>query len=101
MSSLATTRRGLLVQAVVFTGTLGGCAAAKSTKSPESSERQAFIEKAMAEVRQQVAAQEDDLRRCGSGAVLQVATLTPFGDWDYYYVRGGSIFWRPNPPESG
>lgn len=100
MSSLATTRRGLLVQAVVFTGTLGGCAAAKSTKSPESSERQAFIEKAMSEVRQQAAAQEEDLRRRGSGAVLQVATLTPFGDWDYYYVRGGSLIWRPNPGQT-
>ena len=100
MNESATSRRSLLVQAALFAGALGGCSTARVTRSPESSERQAFIEKAMFEVRQQVAAQEEELGRRQSGAVLQVATLTPFGDWDYYFVRGGSIIWRPNPGQT-
>lgn len=100
MNESATSRRSLLVQAALFTGALGGCETARVTRSPESSERQAFIEKAMFDVRQQAAAQEEELRRRQSGAVLQVATLTPFGDWDYYFVRGGSIIWRPNPGQT-
>lgn len=100
MNESATSRRSLLVQAALFAGALGGCSTARVTRSPESSERQAFIEKAMFEVRQQVAAQEEELGRRQSGAVLQVATLTPFGDWDYYFVRGGAIIWRPNPGQT-
>jgi len=100
MNTFAKTRRSLLMHAAVFTGAFGGCATPKSTRSPESAERQAFIEKAMFEVRQQAVAQEEELRRRQSGAVLQVATLTPFGDWDYYFVRGGSIIWRPNPGQT-
>ena len=100
MNESATSRRSLLVQAALFAGALGGCSTARVTRSPESSERPAFIEKAMFEVRQQVAAQEEELGRRQSGAVLQVATLTPFGDWDYYFVRGGAIIWRPNPGQT-
>lgn len=100
MRSIATTRRGLLVQAALLTGPFAGCSTMGSTKTAESTERRAFIEKAMAEVRQQAAAQERELRRSGTAAALQVATMTPFGDWDYYYVHGGSIIWRPNPGQT-
>ncbi|RYD80060.1 MAG: DUF1353 domain-containing protein [Verrucomicrobiaceae bacterium] len=50
----------------------------------------------MVQVQQQVSVQEEEQRRRGSGAALQVATLAPFGDWDYYFVKGGPIIWRPN-----
>lgn len=100
MRCLATTRRGLLVQAAVFTGAYASCTTARSTKSPDSAERHAFVEKAMTELRQQAAAQEEELRRRGTGAALQVASMTPFGDWDYYYIRGGPIIWRPNPGQT-
>ncbi|RJP39002.1 MAG: DUF1353 domain-containing protein [Desulfobacteraceae bacterium] len=27
---------------------------------------------------------------------MSVTTIKPFGDWDFYYVEGGSIKWAPN-----
>ena len=100
MMPIDTTRRYLLAQATLFTGPFFGCSTAKPTKSEESAERHAFIEKAMTDVRQQAADQEVEQRRRGTGAALQVATMTPFGDWDYYFVQGGSIIWRPNPGQT-
>ena len=89
MTSPVTTRRSFLLQAAVFTGAVAGCASTGSTKSVEATERRAFIEKAMSDLRQQAAAQEEELRRRGSGAALQVATMTPFGDWDCCCCRYG------------
>lgn len=100
MRSNSTTRRALLVQTVLLAGPLGGCSTASAAKSDELTERHAFFQKAMAQVQQQAAAQEEEQRRRGSGAALQVATLTPFGDWDYYFVKGGPIIWRPNPGQT-
>lgn len=94
------TRRALLVNAVVLASPFGGYSIASAAQSVESAERQAFLEKAMLQVHQQVAAQEEEQRRLGSGAVLQVATLAPFGDWDYYFVKGGPVIWRPNPGQT-
>lgn len=94
------TRRALLVQTVLLAGPLGGCSTTSTAKSDELTERHAFFQKAMAQVQQQAAAQEEEERRRGSGAALQVATLTPFGDWDYYFVKGGPIIWRPNPGQT-
>ena len=31
-------------------------------------------------------------------AVMVVAALMPFADWDYYYIKGGSIGWGPSQP---
>lgn len=90
------TRRAILVNTVVLASPFGGCSIASPAKSVESTERRAFIEKAMVHVHQHVAAQEAEQHRRGSGAALQVAALIPFGDWDYYFVKGGPIIWRPN-----
>lgn len=100
MRSISMTRRALLLNTVVLASPFGGYSMASAAKSDESTERHAFLEKAMAQVQQQVATQEEEQRRRGSGASLQVATLTPFGDWDYYFVKGGPIIWRPNPGQT-
>ena len=28
---------------------------------------------------------------------MQIAALMPFADWDYYYVDGDTLSWKPNP----
>lgn len=96
MNPMSTARRAILVKAMVLGAPVGVGATALAAPSDESSERHAFLEKAMEQAQQQASAQEDEQRRKGTGASLQVATLMPFGDWDYYFVRGGPIIWRPN-----
>jgi uncharacterized protein DUF1353 len=56
-------------------------------------ERQEFIQKAMDErIREQAA----EMAERGMNPRLIVTTLVPFGDWDLYWVKGGSIRWQPN-----
>lgn len=100
MMYISMTRRAFLVNTALLAGSFGGYSIASAAKSVESTVRHAFLEKAMVQVHQQVAAQEEEQRRRGSGAALQVATLAPFGDWDYYFVKGGPIIWRPNPGQA-
>jgi len=63
----------------------------------ELRERKAFIEKATAETWKQVHEQLAEMAKHGVSPLLMVTTLKPFGDWDFYYVDGGNIEWRPNP----
>jgi uncharacterized pyridoxamine 5'-phosphate oxidase family protein len=100
MRSISTTRRNLLIKTAVLAAPFGGCSMGIATKSVESKERHTFLQKAMIQVQQEAAAQDEEQRRRGSGAALQVATLTPFGDWDYYFIKGGPIIWRPNPGQT-
>jgi|CXWL01.1.fsa_nt_gi hypothetical protein len=100
ISSVDTVRRKVLeCFAVLTAASFMGCALSESKRS-ESDVRRAFIENAMLalqdEARKESAAQE--VR--GAAAALSLATLVPFGDWDYYYVKGGSILWRPNQGQS-
>lgn len=62
----------------------------------ELAERKAFIDKAMDEQREKAKEEIAKLARSGIYADMVVATLQPFGDWDFYFVHGGSISWRPN-----
>lgn len=96
MNPMSTARRALLVRGMVLGAPFGGCSIARAAPSDEASERHAFLKKAMEQAQQQAAARQDEQRKKGTGASLQVATLMPFGDWDYYFVRGGPIIWRPN-----
>ena len=99
-SSVDTVRRKVLKScAVLAAAPFMGCASLESRRS-EGAERKAFIENAMLalqdEARKESAAQEGR----GAAAALSLATLVPFGDWDYYYVKGGSILWRPTQGQS-
>lgn len=67
------------------------------TKSnPELSERKVFIEKAMEERWERVREEIAELSKRGIHPFMIVTTLKPFGDWDFYFVEGGSIRWKPN-----
>lgn len=59
-------------------------------------ERHAFILGAMKEMEERIRLEQDELRRRGVAAAMRVSTLTPFGDWDFYYLKAGSISWRSN-----
>lgn len=59
-------------------------------------ERHSFIQSAMKEMSQRNREKQQELMRRGVAAAMRVSTLVPFGDWDFYFVKGGTIFWRPN-----
>ena len=82
---------GLLLCAAL----LMGCASPGSKRS-ENLEHKAFIEGAMADLQDEVRKQSEAQQGRGAAAAMSLSTLVPFGDWDSYYVKGGSILWRPN-----
>jgi hypothetical protein len=63
----------------------------------ELEERKAFVEKATEETWEQVRQEVAEMAKHGVHPMMMVTTLKPFGDWDFYYVDGGNIVWRPNP----
>ena len=63
----------------------------------EALERKTFIEKATEETWKQVRQEAAEMPKRDIHPMMIVTTLKPFGDWDFYYVSGGSITWRPNP----
>ena len=63
----------------------------------ELKEQKIFIEKATKQTWEQVGKQVAEMAERGIHPMMMVTTLKPFGDWDFYYVHGGSIKWRPNP----
>lgn len=86
----------------VLTGGLSLCAASlmgctsSSSRRSENLERKAFIEGAMADLQEDARRQSEAQQSKGAAAAMSLSTLVPFGDWDYYYVKGGPIVWRPN-----
>lgn len=69
---------------------------AETNHKTELAEREAFIRKAMDEQWERIREQVAELSRRGIHPLMLVSTLVPFGDWDFYFVKGGSISWRPN-----
>lgn len=82
---------GLLLSAAPFVAW-----AAQDTLQLENAERKNFIAAAMNNLQDEARKQSEVQQRHGAAAALSLSTLIPFGDWDYYYVKGGSILWRPN-----
>ena len=90
---------------LVLTPMLGACSsrvamaqapsAAPASVSDEARERHAFIQQAMEEQVARVAEAARENERRGVAAYMRVSTLVPFGDWDYYFVKGGTINWGP------
>ena len=72
-----------------------GCAA-QGPRGSENAERKTFIADAMSNLQDEARKQSEAQEGHGAAAALSLSTLVPFGDWDYYYVKGGSILWRPN-----
>lgn len=66
------------------------------TSNLEKLERKAFIEKATDEIWERVRQEVAEMAKRGLHPLMIVTTLKPFGDWDFYYVDGGSIRWEPN-----
>jgi hypothetical protein len=69
---------------------------AETTDKAELAEREAFIRKAMDEQGERTREQVAEMARRGIHPLMVVTTLVPFGDWDVYLVKGGSISWQPN-----
>jgi len=68
-----------------------------TTGNVDLRERKIFIEKATEETWEQVRRQVAEMAKRGIHPMMMVTTLKPFGNWEFYYVDGGSIEWRPNP----
>lgn len=86
---------------MLLSGGLALCAApfsacAAQSTDPETTERKQFIASAMDNLQEEARKQSEAQQGHGAAAALSLSTLIPFGDWDYYYVKGGSIIWRPN-----
>ncbi|CAG9932833.1 conserved protein of unknown function [Candidatus Nitrotoga arctica] len=95
-----TVRRKVLNSCVaLFAAPFMGCAQL-GPRRLESTERKAFIENAMLALQDEAGKESAAQESRGAAAALSLATLIPFGDWDYYYVKGGSILWRPNYGQS-
>ena len=59
-------------------------------------ERKTFIEGAMADLQDEARKQSEAQQGRGAATAMSLSTLVPFGDWDFFYLKGGSILWRPN-----
>ena len=79
----------------LLTMPLIGCATTGAGDS-EHQERKAFIAEAMRDLDDQLRAFSDARKGRGSAAAMSLTKLVPFGDFDYYYVGGGDLAWRPN-----
>lgn len=62
--------------------------------SPET--KHDFIEAAMKEDEEETRRQVQEMSNKGIHPFMIVSTLVPFGDWDFYYVKGGGITWGPD-----
>jgi Protein of unknown function (DUF1353) len=69
----------------------------ETQSNPELAERRIFIEKAMEEQQARTREAIQEMAKRGIHPKMSVTTLTPFADWDFYFVAGGSITWSPNP----
>ncbi len=67
---------------------------APSKASPKA--KHDFIEAAMKERDEDLSRQLEEMAKKGIHPLMRVSTLMPFGDWDFYYVKGGEISWGPN-----
>lgn len=89
------------ISTISLTLVLASCASvlcAEQSREQEFAERELFIRNAMKEQRERNA---EALRRVPRMKFkLSVTTLVPFADWDFYYVKGSSIKWYPNPGQS-
>lgn len=93
-------RRALLATGLAALATpLTGCGTTSAEKG-DARERRAFIESAMLDLQEEARKQSEAQQGRGAAPALSLSTLVPFGDWDYYYIKGGSIIWRPNPGQS-
>lgn len=77
----------------VFSFAAGG---ADTNDKTELAERQEFIRKAMDEHMARIREQIEEMARRNIHPLMIITTLTPFGDWDFYFVNGGTITWQPN-----
>lgn len=99
-SRAALSRRTILMgSALTCTAPLVGCASVGLIAS-DLHQRKRFIDSAMSDLHDQARKQSEAQQGGGAAAALSVSTLVPFADWDYYYVSGGSIRWRPNPGQA-
>lgn len=72
----------------------GGVAGSPADK--DRAIREEFVRKAMESEEWKRKEQEADLHRRGEWPLLTASpVISPFADWDYYYVRG-TIVWEPN-----
>ena len=95
-SAIDSQRRAALASGLLLCAApLSGCASLGSVQ-PEKIERKTFVEGAMTDLQDEVTKQSKAQQSRGAAAAMSLSTLIPFGDWDYYYVKGGSILWRPN-----
>jgi len=79
---------------VPFLSAASDQSSARSRVSPETKHN--FIEAAMRESNESRRRLIQEMSKEGIHAVMAVSTLVPFGDWDFYYVKGDAIIWRPN-----
>ena len=68
------------------------------TPSAVAREKHQFIVKAMAQEREAADATLRELAKRGiRPLMLPPPMIVPFGDWDYYYLKDGTLTWLPNP----
>jgi hypothetical protein len=93
-------RRTVLAGGLMLcTAPLLGCTTPGSRR-PENLERMKFMSSAMDDLKDEARKQSEAQQGRGAAAAMSLSTLVPFGDWDYYYVKGGPILWRPNPGQT-
>lgn len=93
-------RRALLISGLAtWIAPLTGCGTPAARRA-EVEDKRAFVEAAMRDLHEEARKQSEAQKGRGAAPALSLSTLVPFGDWDFYYVKGGSIVWRPNPGQA-
>jgi hypothetical protein len=93
-------RRSFLMSSVAVAATLlpRPTRAFQTPPDHEHASKRAFVERANVEWQAEFQRAREDMQRRGIIAALRPPQqLVPFGDWDYYYIKGMGAVWAPNP----
>lgn len=89
-------RATLAVASVGFPCVVNAESPVNSLPNQATREKHDFVVAAMKENDEAFSRRLAELARSGIHPFMIVSTLMPFGDWDFYYVKGGSISWGPD-----
>lgn len=89
-------RATLAVASIGFPYVVRADSPANALPNQAAREKHDFVVAAMKEADKALSKHLDELAKRGIHPLMMVSTLMPFGDWDFYYVKGGSISWGPN-----
>ncbi len=94
-------KRSVLLPFIALTMWTGTALSAELPGKTEAEERRSFMETVIKNRPAEIEAQLAELKNSDSHATIAPPpALTPFGDWDFYYLKTAPLIWRPNKDQN-